>query len=116
MTKPSLIADLLDRLDAERRYEFDERAGILEVENGLDRDTAEILALIDLLRAHPAALIGVTTFGVTGGSIIGATRSFVATTKPESTTDLFGVDAIRTVDLADVIKTHFNGLAVLSTL
>ena len=109
MTKPSLIADLLDRLDAERRYEFDERAGILEVENRLDRDTAEILALIDLLRAHPAALIGVTTFGVTGGS-------FVVTTNPDATTDLFGVDAIRTVDLADVIKTQFNGLAVLSTL
>ena len=102
MTKPSLIADLLDRLDAERRYEFDERAGIVEVENGVDRDTAEILALIDLLRAYPAALIGVT----------GA--SFVVTTNAESTTDLFGVDAIRTVDLADVIKTHFNGLAVLN--
>ena len=110
MTKPSLIADLLDRLDVERRYEFDERAGILEIENGLDRDTAEILALIDLLRAHPAALTGVTTFEVTHG----ATRSFVVTTNAESTTDLFGVDAIRIVDLADVIKTHFNGLAVLN--
>ena len=109
MTKPSLIADLLDRLDAERRYLFDERAGIVEVENGVDRDTAEILALIDLLRAHPAALLGVTTFGVTGGS-------FVVTTNADATTDLFGVDAIRTVDLADVIKTQFNGLAVLSTL
>jgi hypothetical protein len=109
MSKPSLIADLLDRLDAERRYLFDERAGILEVENGVDRDTAEILALIDLLRAHPAALLGVVTFGVTE-------RSFVVTTNPDTTTDLFGVDAVRTVDLADVIKTKFNGLAVLSTL
>ena len=109
MSQPSLIADLLDRLDAERRYLFDERAGILEVENGVDRDTAEVLALIDLLRTHPAALIGVTTFGVTAAS-------FVVTTNAESTTDLFGVDAIRTVDLADVIKSHFNGLAVLSTL
>jgi hypothetical protein len=109
MSKPSLIADLLDRLDAERRYLFDERAGILEVENGVDRDTAEILALIDLLRAHPAALIGVVTFGVT-------VRSFVVTTNPDTTADLFGVDVVRTVDLADVIKTKFNGLAVLSTL
>jgi hypothetical protein len=31
MSQPSLIADLLDRLDAERRYEFDERAGSVEV-------------------------------------------------------------------------------------
>jgi hypothetical protein len=112
MSKPSLIADLLDRLDVERRYEFDERAGILEVENGVDRDTAEILALIDLLRAHPGALIGVTTFEV----VHGATRSLVVTTNAESTTDLFGVDALRIVDLAEVIRAEFNGLTVLLAL
>ena len=110
--KPSLIADLLDRLDAERRYEFDERAGTIEVENGVDRDTAEILALIDLLRSHPAALLGVTTFEVTTGS----TRAFVASTNADSAHDVFGVDALHTVDLAEVIRTEFNGLAVLSPL
>ena len=112
MSQPSLIADLLDRLDAERRYEFDERAGIVEVENGVDRDTAEILALIDLLRAHPAALIGVTTFEVAHG----ATRSYVLTTNADHTTDLFGVDALRIVDLADVLREQFDGLAVLEPL
>ena len=111
MTKPSLIADLLDRLDRERRYEFGERAGIVEVENGLDRDTAEILALIDLLRAHPAALIGVTASEVAHG----ATRSFLVTTNADSTADLFGVDALRIVDLADVLPEQFDGLAVLES-
>ena len=111
MSQPSLIADLLDRLDAERRYEFDERAGMLEVENGVDRDTAEILALIDLLRAHPAALIGVTAFEVAHGP----TRSFLVTTNADSTADLFGDSALRTVDLADVLREQFDGLAVLES-
>ena len=31
---PSLIADLLDRLDTERRYEFEERAGTIEFDSG----------------------------------------------------------------------------------
>ena len=53
-----------------------------------------------------------TTFEVTHG----ATRSFVASTNAESTTDLFGVDAVRIVDLAEVINGQFNGLAVLNTL
>jgi hypothetical protein len=112
MSQPSLIADLLDRLDVERRYLFDERAGILEVENGVDRDTAEILALIDLLRAHPAALLGVVTFEVVHGS----TRSFVLTTNAESTTGLFGVDALRSVDLAAVLREDFDGFAVMEPL
>ena len=111
MSQPSLIADLLDRLDAERRYLFDERAGILEVESQVDRDTAEVLALIDLLRAHPAALIGVTASEVAHG----ATRSFLVTTNADSTADLFGVDALRVVDLADVLREQFDGLAVLES-
>jgi hypothetical protein len=112
MSKPSLIADLLERLDAERRYEFDELAGILEVENGVDRDTAEILALIDLLRAHPAALLGVTTFEVVHGS----SRSFVLTTNAESTGDIFGANVLRIVDLAEVLRDQFDGLAVMEPL
>ena len=112
MSKPSLIADLLDRLDRERRYEFDERAGILEVENAVDRDTAEILALIDLLRAHPAALLGVTTFEV----VHGFSRSWVLTTNAESTADIFGANVLRIVDLADVLREDFDGLAVMEPL
>ena len=41
---PSLIADLLDRLDPERRYEFEERAGTIEFDSQLPRDDAEALA------------------------------------------------------------------------
>jgi hypothetical protein len=71
-----------------------------------------VLLFERLLHTHPATLIGVTTFEVTHG----ATRSFVVTTNAESTTDLFGVDALRIRDLAEVIKAEFNGLTVLSAL
>ena len=60
----SLIADLLGRLDDDRRYEFEERAGIIEFENGQPRDLAECFALIDLLRSYAGALIGVTAIEV----------------------------------------------------
>ena len=59
----SLIADLLARLDDERRYEFEERAGTIEFDSGVPRDQAERLALIDL-RTYPGALIGVTALEV----------------------------------------------------
>lgn len=55
--KESLIADLLVLLDDDARYEFEERAGIMEYEGGAERDDAEAYALIDLLRRHPGALL-----------------------------------------------------------
>ena len=61
---PSLIADLLDRLDTERRYGFEERAGTIEFDSRVSRDEAEALALIDLPRSHPAALTGITALEV----------------------------------------------------
>ena len=107
MSEPSLIADLLDRLDVERRYEFEERAGILQVENGVDRDTAELLALIDLLRTHPAALISVTAFEVRRG----CSTQFVVATDIDAARDRFGADLLRTVDLAALVRERFGGLA-----
>ena len=37
---PSLIADVLDRLDAERRYQFEEIAGTIEFDSKVPRDEA----------------------------------------------------------------------------
>jgi hypothetical protein len=40
----------------------------------------------------------------------------VLTTNADSTADLFGDGALRTVDLADVLRTDFDGLAALEPL
>ena len=58
MSDPSKLDDLLVRLDADLFYQFTERAGIMEYDGGVDRDEAELLALVDLLRSHPGALLG----------------------------------------------------------
>ena len=107
---PSLIADLLARLEVELRYQFEERAGTIEFDSGVPRDEAEALALIDLLRTHPGALLGVTAVQVEHDGH----TDFVITN------DLGSVDSrlepgamAHIVDLADVVRTHFGGLAVI---
>jgi len=54
--------DLIDRLDADAREEFEERAGIVEFDGLQPREHAEALALLHVLRRHPLALTGVTAF------------------------------------------------------
>ena len=110
---PSLIADLLNRLDTERRYEFEEKAGTIEFDSGVTRDEAEALALIDLLRSHPAALVGITALEVDHD---GETDT-VITTDLDSVDRHFGRESLaHIVDLADVVRTHFSSLAVLHQL
>jgi len=58
-TPTPLVADLVERLEPELRQDFEERAGIIEFDGGQPRDLAECLALIDVLRRFPGALIGV---------------------------------------------------------
>jgi len=113
MNRPaSLIADLLVRLDPELRYEFEERAGIMEFDGGLSRDEAEALALLDLLRRHPGALVGLAALQVENRG----RPAFVFTTSLDFARDhlpTFGVTVIHIVDPAEVIRTHFKGTALL---
>ena len=109
----SLIADLLDRLDTERRYGFEERAGTIEFDSRVSRDEAEALALIDLLRSHPAALVGVTALEVGHDGEI----ETVITTDLDLVDRHFGRKSLaHIVDLAEVVRTHFGGLARVTPL
>ena len=114
---PSKLDDLLVRLDADLLYQFSERAGIMEYDGGVDRDEAELLALVDLLRSHPGALLGLRflRFELAGRSVyIIATDLDVAydRVKPLSAqARLHDVD-----DLATVIREQFGGMAVLLSL
>lgn len=61
MQKPAppldaLVADMVNLLDDSQREEFEERAGIIEFEAKLSRAHAECLALLNVLRRHPAIL------------------------------------------------------------
>ena len=63
------VADLVERLDADLREFFEERAAIREFDGGLPRDHAECLALLDTLRRDPLALVGVTVLRVEQGGV-----------------------------------------------
>lgn len=45
-----IVADLLSCLDEAQREHFQERAGILEFDAGLDRQLSEALALLEIVR------------------------------------------------------------------
>ena len=108
----SLIADLLDLLDVERRYEFEERAGIIEFDGGQLRDQAEVLALVDLLRAHPTALLPLTALKVRR---FGSSATALATDVDAARDQLSeaGFALLDIVNLAETVKVQFGGLAVL---
>lgn len=47
-----IVAELLSGLDEDMQERFQERAGILEFDAGLDRSLAEALALLEIIRMH----------------------------------------------------------------
>ncbi len=53
-----LVADMVNRLDANLREEFEERAAIMEFDGKLPRGHAECLALLDVLHRHPDSFSG----------------------------------------------------------
>ena len=56
MSQPEWIIEMLDKLNPDLREEWEERAAIMEFEAGLNRDHAECLALLDVIRRNPSAL------------------------------------------------------------
>ena len=52
MSHPT-VTDFVERLDEDLREGFEERAAILEFDAGIQRDLAEALALLMLIRQHP---------------------------------------------------------------
>jgi hypothetical protein len=47
-----IVADLLACLDEQQHEQFQERAGIMEFDACLDRQLAEALALLEIIRLH----------------------------------------------------------------
>ena len=51
-----LVAEMVAKLNANLREDFEERAAIMEFDGNLPREHAESLALLDVLHRHPCAL------------------------------------------------------------
>ncbi len=110
-----LVAELVTRLDDALREDFEERAGIMEVDDQLPRGHAECRALLDVFRRHPSVLSGVTVLEI---ELDGGTEWLL-------TTDLdyarryvadVGGNEIAVRNLPDVLLTQYGGIAVLNTL
>ena len=100
--------DLIDRLDSNLREEFEERAGIVEFDGLQPREHAEALALLDVLRLRPAALLGVR---VLHAEVEGARRCALLTGRNSRRLRL-----VCEADLAAVVSQQFDGAALLSPL
>ena len=60
MSHPT-VTDFVDRLDPNLKELYEERAAILEYDAGIQRDLAEALALLMLIRQYPKEVLALLT-------------------------------------------------------
>ena len=112
-----IVADLLARLDEqiELQEAHAERSAILEFEAGIDRQLAEALAILDLIRLNALALSGIAALQIEldGGNewLLVSDLAFAR----QHLADL-GAKEISLVNLADVVAQQYGGIAALTTL
>ena len=90
-----LVAEMVEKLNANLRESFEERAAIFEFDAELSREYAESLALINVLTRYPSACCGITVFQASNQWLV--------------TTDI----SEDSHDIATVINEQFSGTAVL---
>ena len=56
MSQPDWVIELLDRLEPDLQEDFEERAAIMQYDGKMQRDHAECLALLDIIKRNPMAL------------------------------------------------------------
>jgi hypothetical protein len=112
-----ILADLLARLDeqSELQEAQAERSAILEFEAGLDRQLAEALAMLDLIRINPLALSGITALQI---ELDGSIEWLLTTDLAFARQHLADIGAKETavVNLAEVVAQQYGGIACLTTL
>jgi len=100
--------DLVGRLGAGDRELYEERAAVREFDGLLPREQAEALALLDVLRLRPAALLGVRVVSVE----IGGGRRCALLARNSARRLRLVCESDR--DLAAVVSEQFGGAALLS--
>ncbi len=110
-----ILADLVCRLDECQREAYEERAGILTFEAGVDRPLAEALALLDLIRLQPMALSGITVLEI---ELDGASEWLLTTDLPFARQYIgdIGAKEIAVLNLKEVLWAQYGGIATLTTL
>jgi hypothetical protein len=73
-----IVEALVCRLDDNLREAFEERAGVMQFEAGQERELAEALALLDVMRMHPLAVSGAHVLR----AVVKGTPVLVLTTDP----------------------------------
>ena len=110
-----IVADLVCRLDECQREAYEERAGILAFEAGVDRALAEALALLDLIRLQPMALSGVTVLEIE----LDSGSEWLLTTDLRFARQYLGDiggKEIAVLNLKEVLWAQYGGIATLTTL
>jgi hypothetical protein len=113
--KDAIVIEMVDRLGADDREAFEERAAIIEYDGQLPRAHAECLALLEVLRRKVRAVEGLQVLQIEldGGTEwllttdLAFARSYLA--------DIGGRD-VAVLAPADVVEEQYGGVAVLGTL
>lgn len=103
---------LVRRLNENLLEAFEERAGVMQFEAGKERELAEALALLDVIRVHPLAVSGVVALR---GYLEDASVLVLATDSPTARARLgtYGVTGAAVADLA-VAVSSLGGAARLT--
>ena len=114
--KDAIVIEMVNRLGADAREAFEERAAIIEYDGQVPRAHAECLALLEVVRRSNApAVTGLVVLQI---ELDGGTE-WLLTTDPafarEYLADIGGRE-VAVLDLADVIHEQYGGVAVLGTL
>jgi hypothetical protein len=109
-----IVQALVCRLDENLKDAFEERAGIMQFEAGYERELAEALALLDVVRMNPFAFAGVVLLR---GTQAGAPIAVLATDPPTALPRLatLGVTGLAPADLALAVSS-VGGAARLTPL
>ncbi|MBK7675863.1 MAG: hypothetical protein IPJ27_14510 [Candidatus Accumulibacter sp.] len=106
---------MADRLGADDREAFEERAAIIEYDGQLPRAHAECLALLEVLRRNARAVEGLQVLQaeIDGGTewLLTSDLAFAR----EHLADIGGRE-VAVLDPAAVVEEQYGGVAVLGTL
>jgi len=107
-----IVTELVARLSTDQNEEFSERAGIIEFDGGKPRAHAECLALLNVIKNHPAAISGLAVMEI---AFEGKARWLLTNNLAQARTYLSRIGARERgyLDPVDALNGPINGLALL---